>query len=449
MKFLFYSGLCLSYTMAEAQSKPIKAKVSYYADYFHGRRTANGEIFNMHKMTAAHKNLPFGTILRVTNTENNKSVLVRINDRGPYVRGRELDLSLGAAKQIGIASKGVASVLIEAVNNQEEYEQYVASLVSEDYAEPAYTQQVALLNQTSKRDMSNSEEIRLLASASSQVYIAPPTTESQSNYLLKDRLSYVPDGTFTVGKAFVYPDSYEGKKMKNGKPYLSSNYTCAHNKYPVGRILKVTRKDNPDLSVVVEVTDSQPIQDYDIQLSWTAASDLELFNYPQPQVIIEEISVTDLDALPEPNSLAESDHSIEISFLDKGSNMGGEEKESPTPAPSPLTLRSYTPVPEELDRSTGVGLYQIEARKTNEEGYGVQIAIYTQYRDVLAMSEKLFEKGIQNTLIHSDVISNGQEVLRFIVGPFDNKKDADQMKAFLDKEQVQGSIIRLEPLGVR
>lgn len=75
---------------------------SWYGDKFHGRRTANGERYDMHAYTAAHKSLPFGTILRVTNLDNNKSILVRVNDRGPYVRGRIIDLSHAAADDIGV-----------------------------------------------------------------------------------------------------------------------------------------------------------------------------------------------------------------------------------------------------------------------------------------------------------------------------------------------------------
>ena len=86
---------------------------SYYADKFHGRTTANGEIFDMHDYTAAHRSLPFGTVVLVTNLENGKKVKVRINDRGPYVKGRILDLSLQAAKEIGLIETGVAKVNIK------------------------------------------------------------------------------------------------------------------------------------------------------------------------------------------------------------------------------------------------------------------------------------------------------------------------------------------------
>lgn len=90
-----------------------EGEASYYADRFHGRLTANGERFDMHEMTAAHKTLPFGSLVRVTNLDNGKEVVVRINDRGPFIKGRAIDLSLGAAKEIGMIRKGVTNVRME------------------------------------------------------------------------------------------------------------------------------------------------------------------------------------------------------------------------------------------------------------------------------------------------------------------------------------------------
>ncbi|MCC6157168.1 MAG: septal ring lytic transglycosylase RlpA family protein [Deltaproteobacteria bacterium] len=88
----------------------------WYGTEFHGRRTAGGEIFDQNKLTAAHPSLPFGTIVRVTNTSNDQSVLVRINDRGPWKRGRIIDLSRAAAEQIDMVNAGLAEVEIEVVH---------------------------------------------------------------------------------------------------------------------------------------------------------------------------------------------------------------------------------------------------------------------------------------------------------------------------------------------
>lgn len=90
---------------------------SYYGKRFHGRRTANGERFNMNAMTAAHKTLPFGTMVEVTHARTGKSVTVRINDRGPFIRGRTIDLSRAAAKRIGMISQGHARVKLAIVQS--------------------------------------------------------------------------------------------------------------------------------------------------------------------------------------------------------------------------------------------------------------------------------------------------------------------------------------------
>lgn len=88
---------------------------SYYGRRFQGRLTANGERFNMNALTAAHKTLPFGTRVRVTNPRNGKSVTVRINDRGPFTRGRVIDLSRAAARRIGLISRGHGRVKLDIV----------------------------------------------------------------------------------------------------------------------------------------------------------------------------------------------------------------------------------------------------------------------------------------------------------------------------------------------
>lgn len=90
-------------------------RVSWYGKEFHGRATANGEIFDTQELTAAHKTLEFGTLLKVTNPHNKKSVIVRINDRGPFVRGRDLDLSQTAAESLGLVKHGVLKMKVEIV----------------------------------------------------------------------------------------------------------------------------------------------------------------------------------------------------------------------------------------------------------------------------------------------------------------------------------------------
>ncbi len=89
---------------------------SWYGRKFHGRKTASGDTFDMNALTAAHRSLPLNCYVKVTNKTNGKSVVVKVNDRGPFHGNRVLDLSYGAAKQLGITSKGVGNVSIERVS---------------------------------------------------------------------------------------------------------------------------------------------------------------------------------------------------------------------------------------------------------------------------------------------------------------------------------------------
>ncbi len=90
-----------------------KGLASWYGRDFHGRKTSNGETYNMHAMTAAHKTLPLGIHVKVKNLRNGKEAVVRLNDRGPFVKGRIIDLSYSAAKKVGIVGPGTAPVRIE------------------------------------------------------------------------------------------------------------------------------------------------------------------------------------------------------------------------------------------------------------------------------------------------------------------------------------------------
>jgi rare lipoprotein A len=101
---------------------------SWYGRYFHGKATASGEPFNMYQFTAAHRRLPLGTIVRVTNLRNGESVVVRVNDRGPMPKSRIIDLSYGAARTIGLSGHGVEPVRLDIVEPAPEIAQNEAFL---------------------------------------------------------------------------------------------------------------------------------------------------------------------------------------------------------------------------------------------------------------------------------------------------------------------------------
>src|SRR6266850_1382169 len=94
-------------------TSPTVGMASYYARKYNGRKTASGEIYDMRKMTAAHRTLPFGIKVRVTELSTGRTVVVRINDRGPFIKGRIIDLSLAAAQRLGIVEAGSAKVQVD------------------------------------------------------------------------------------------------------------------------------------------------------------------------------------------------------------------------------------------------------------------------------------------------------------------------------------------------
>ncbi len=113
----FFSFISILTQTAQAQSG---GKASYYSNGLHGRRMSNGERYDRNGFTCAHRTLPFGTRLRVTNPRNGRSVIVRVTDRGPFVRGRVVDLSYAAARELGTLSCGVAYVKVEVVPKETE-----------------------------------------------------------------------------------------------------------------------------------------------------------------------------------------------------------------------------------------------------------------------------------------------------------------------------------------
>jgi rare lipoprotein A len=115
MKKLFYT-LCLNFMLVSVFAQVQTGKASFYADKFEGSYTASGEKYKHSKLTAAHKSLPFGTKVRLTNVANNQTAEVVINDRGPYVEDRIVDVSKAAAEQLGFVNQGLAEVKLEVID---------------------------------------------------------------------------------------------------------------------------------------------------------------------------------------------------------------------------------------------------------------------------------------------------------------------------------------------
>ncbi|PWR22294.1 septal ring lytic transglycosylase RlpA family protein [Zavarzinia compransoris] len=119
-------------SQSERVVREFAGNASWYGPGFHGRRTANGERFDQHELTAAHKTLPFDTRVRVTAIATGRSVIVTINDRGPYIRGRVIDLSAAAATAIGLRDRGVGKVKIEVLEGGPDVDRAIGSRATAD-----------------------------------------------------------------------------------------------------------------------------------------------------------------------------------------------------------------------------------------------------------------------------------------------------------------------------
>ncbi len=123
--------MCLKY-FSIGQNDTITGLASYYAKRFEGRRTASGEKFRNDSLTAAHKTLPFGSIVKVTNLKNDSVVMVRVNDRLPKYSKRDIDLTIKAAKQLNFIKSGIAKVRLEVLNDTITMQQYHHTKVTGD-----------------------------------------------------------------------------------------------------------------------------------------------------------------------------------------------------------------------------------------------------------------------------------------------------------------------------
>ncbi|MDQ3394354.1 MAG: septal ring lytic transglycosylase RlpA family protein [Bacteroidota bacterium] len=119
--FIFFVDAVSCHNGFSQKLEKKEGRASYYGTKFHGKTTASGEIFDMNKMTAAHPKLPFNTLVKVTNKLNNKAVIVRINDRGPFSKYRIIDVSKAAARQLGMVEKGTANVILEVLEGESLY----------------------------------------------------------------------------------------------------------------------------------------------------------------------------------------------------------------------------------------------------------------------------------------------------------------------------------------
>ena len=219
------------YPMSDARRYHATGTASWYGTKFHGQATANGEAYDLYGMTAAHKTLPLPSYVRVTNLDNGKTVILRVNDRGPFYSDRIIDLSFAAAKKLGYAESGTARVQVDGIDPQEWWAQQGQPV-------PLVLAQPQMANKTAAPVQASSAPLM----APAEVYTPPPEQHAAavvpSQIDSKKNVSLAASGLFLQAGAFANPDAAELLKDKlsqmAGAPVFISSVT--HNQQVLHRV---------------------------------------------------------------------------------------------------------------------------------------------------------------------------------------------------------------------
>jgi rare lipoprotein A len=204
--------LLLSQTLLFAQTVGL---ASWYGEKFQGRTTSSGEIFNMYDYTAAHKTLPFGTIVTVTNLKNGKSINVKVNDRGPYKSNRIMDLSFQAAQAIGLVNMGTTTVSIVRKN-------------SNVINTPVTTGTGLTIHTASKEDLASMMEYALRVTDSNKNITQPIVSNVKKNSSLNIKVQIASFATKKGAEEFMFKQRNTGYKMEIVSLYISVSKPVRH-----------------------------------------------------------------------------------------------------------------------------------------------------------------------------------------------------------------------------
>ena len=292
---------------------------SMYADAYHGRPTASGEPYDKNKLTGAHKTLPFGTIVKVTRLDNKKSVEIRINDRGPFIKGRIIDLSRKAAERLGLSLKeGVVEVKVEVTGK---------------------------------------------GSGSEAVAKTTPKVEAPVS------------AATTKPKTETVPEEFS-----------------ARSPLPV--------KEKPTL---VEAVDKMPKE--------------KVNEKPKPTVPAKPKSTVEKETKP----------ATTVTAAKPESTGSGKVK-----LVTDKNFKTYD-------------LYKVEMVRPERKGFGVQVATFTEYENVMRKVAELQGKWFKNILVSVEQGSANDSVYKIILGPFDDRTSADNYKTALKKnKKIDGFVVPLE-----
>lgn len=360
-KFLLLLLLCCGFSQIALANPPEIGIATFYGDNFHGRQTTSKEVYDKNELTAAHRTLAYGTIIRVTVLSTGASVDVRINDRGPFVKGRIVILSRKAAETLGIIKEADPQVKIEIVKRADEAAP--APAVSDATPAPAPAPVAATTS-------------------------TPPSVKTETPVVgdLKPR-----------GKV-------DAAKIDAAKADAAKKATD-----PVAP--KTDAKKTATAAVEPKKADVKPADNKTAAKPNDAGKTSPKVS-PAPAPVVEE---------PAKNEPIVASRSLKSAATNPNGNKANEGKNTAAPAANNPATANNNNAPKAAP--TNSNLYKVQVMKVEEKGFGVQLGGFSDYNVVLQQLEDLQDKDIKGGMVYNDVL-NGKPFYKLIVGPFFTKEEA-------------------------
>lgn len=386
--FFFATFLLLPIT-----AQRLEGMATIYANKFDGRKTSTGETFRQTKFTAASKELAWGTIVEVTNISNGKKTQVRINDCGPQIKNRLIDLSLAAGRALDFVKQGETMVRLRIIRNSD--------------AGPTCSRS-SWAKKLKKQGLPIPPPPPAWDPAETAALSATPGTNGQA--------PTPPTGT-VEGLASFYPDRLHGRKTSTGETYDRNSFTAASKLYPYGTVLEVTNVVS-GVAVNVRVNDCGPMADNRIlDLSYAAAARIDLLRAGVAKVRLKVIQMGNQG--PTCNRSAWANAQV------------AEPTTSSQVAPPGPT------VPGTYGGSVGTPVSADPGMETMVEAYSVQVGAFGSQANAFNLSKELFDKGYPE--VGSET---GPSLTRVFTGNYATKAEAKQLEAKLRKEGYQKATVK-------
>ncbi|MEN7549387.1 septal ring lytic transglycosylase RlpA family protein [Rapidithrix thailandica] len=442
-----------------------KGKAAFYADRLHGRPTASGEPYDKNAFTAAHKTLPFGSILSVKNLNNGKQVQVKVNDRGPHTPGRIIDISKAAAIALGMIDQGIADVEITLVdpNANPAYLQPAVEAPAEqnNYAQPAseapntvnYSQPA--VEAPANNPYTQPAVEQPVVTSPNPVTVTTVAPQNQQPVSQNTVLASVGDQQY--GLASYYPDNRNGVMTEAGNAYDMNQLLASHATAPINSLVRVEDKATGN-TVVVHIVD-RPDTKYIIKegtvilLSKAAAEKIGMAGKLSIQANLEIVALDwqkpqaqtlQVQAKAAPTAFKAAEEFPEATILIETQEEKVEEPNIPEQVEAASVSTPVIVYPEmSVEELTQVFLpphtYTLEGQKVKPVGYGVQVHVFSNIKS--AFQKALHYQQIQFNHVYLQAgWQNKQKVYRILLGSFHSEEEAKPLLQFIQQSGIKAFV---------